>query len=212
MDAGSTVRTWLRLFDNFPATACVDTTSDLLTTLHRWIVGKTYLRYSWSCTYVCPLPWFPKADKLLSAIVLVVPFQIGSAVNGEYRYLSMDVLQIFNEQWIHNIPYSHRSSYVQSICFLHRLRMSVSCSEAGAYLLTFNRFRITLQRRRPHEPSSRPPCRPFWVAVKAGWHGGRRSTRKAPPRVSKSVTKHGEHSDFRSFKETILVWIHIVLS
>ena len=49
--------------------------------------------------------------------------------------------------------------------------MSVSYSEAGAYVPTFSRFRITLRRRRPHQPSGRPPCRPSPGAVEAGGHG-----------------------------------------
>ena len=44
--------------------------------------------------------------------------------------------------------------------FPRSLRMSVSYSEGGAYVPTFGRFRIALRRRRSHEPSSGPPCRP----------------------------------------------------
>ena len=57
----------------------------------------------------------------------------------------------------------YRLSCVQWKFFPHRLRMSVSYSEAGAYVPTFSRFRIPLRRPRSHEPSSRPPYRPSRV-------------------------------------------------
>ena len=90
--------------------------------------------------------------------------------------------------------------------------MNVSYSEAGAYVPTFSRFRITLRRRRPHDPSSRPPSRPSRGAVKAGGYGGERSKRKGPPRVEKKAVKRGEHSDFHSFNDTILDMLHIFIT
>ena len=70
------------------------------------------------------------------------------------------------------------SIFVQSTSFPHRLRMSVSYSKPGAYVLTLNRFRIPLQRRRPPEPSSRPPCRSSPGAVKAGGIAGEETNEK----------------------------------
>ena len=70
--------------------------------------------------------------------------------------------------------------------------MSVSYSKTAAHVPTFNLFRIPLRRRRPHEPSSRPPFRPSPGAVEAGGHVDRRIKRKIPPRVEKGVTKRGE--------------------
>ena len=93
----------------------------------------------------------------------------------------------------------------------HRLRMSVSYSEAGAYVPAFSRFRIPLRPRRPHEPSGRPPCRPSPGAVEAGWHSRGISKRKGPPRVEKRAAKRGEHSDFHSFNDMILNLLHVFM-
>ena len=73
---------------------------------------------------------------------------------------------------------------------------------------TVSRFRITLRRRQPHEPSSKPSCRPSRGAVEAGGHGGRRSKRKGPPRVEKRATKRGERQFFPYFNDTISHFIH----
>ena len=89
--------------------------------------------------------------------------------------------------------------------------MSVSYPVAGAYVPTFSRIGITLRRRRPHESSSRPPCRPFPGAVEAGGHGGKRSKRKGPRRVEKKAPKRAEHSDFYSFNDTIMDLLHILI-
>ena len=59
----------------------------------------------------------------------------------------------------------------------HRLRMSVSYSEAGMNVPAFGRFRILLRSRRPHKPSSRPPGRPSPGEIEAGGHGSGRSKR-----------------------------------
>ena len=53
------------------------------------------------------------------------------------------------------------------------------------YVPTYTRFRITLRRRRPHVPSSRPVRGLSTGAVKAGGHSGGRSKRKGLPRVEK---------------------------
>ena len=74
---------------------------------------------------------------------------------------------------------------------------------------TVSRFRITLRRRQPHEPSSKPSCRPSRGAVEAGGHGGRRSKRKGPPRVEKRAAKRRERSFFHSFNDTILDFMYI---
>ena len=58
--------------------------------------------------------------------------------------------------------------------FLHRLRMSVSYSEAGMNVPTFSRFRMLLRLCRPHEPWSMPQGRQ--ATGQAGY-------RAAPPRV-----------------------------
>ena len=88
--------------------------------------------------------------------------------------------------------------------------MSVSYSEAGAYVPTFSRFRIPLRRRLPHEPSSRPPCRPSPGAVEAGGHGGARNKRKGKPQVEKRAAKRGERSESYSC-DTILDMLHIFI-
>ena len=88
--------------------------------------------------------------------------------------------------------------------------MSVSYSEAGAYVPTFSRFRIPLRRRLPHEPSSRPPCRPSPGAVEAGGHGGGRNKRKGKPQVEKRAAKRGERSESYSC-DTILDMLHIFI-
>ena len=72
--------------------------------------------------------------------------------------------------------------------------MSVSYSEAGAHVSMFSRFCIPLRRRRPHEPSSRPPCRPSPGAVETGGTG---------------AATRGLSSDFHSLKDTILDLLHI---
>ena len=59
--------------------------------------------------------------------------------------------------------------------FLRHLRMSISYQKAGAYVPMSSRIRILLRRRRPDEPSNRPPCRPSPGADEAGGHGGGRS-------------------------------------
>ena len=90
-------------------------------------------------------------------------------------------------------------------CFPHRLPwISVSYSEPGACVPTFSRFRIPLRRCRPHEPSSRPPCRPTLVAVEAGGRGGARSERKGSPRVEKRAPERGARSFFPSFNDMVL--------
>ena len=109
---------------------------------------------------------------------------------------------------------SYRLSYTRSkFCHTaHRLRMSVSYPEAGAYVPTLYRLRvISLRRRRRHEPSSRPPCRPSPGAVETGGHGGGRSKRKGLPPLEKRAAKRGEHSDFHSFNDTILDLLHIFI-
>ena len=118
----------------------------------------------------------------------------------------------FPSEQIHHISYSYRLLYVQRTFFPHRLRMSVSYPEAGAYVPTFSRIGITLRRRRPHESSSRPPCRPFPGAVEAGGHGGKRSKRKGPRRVEKKAPKRAEHSDFYSFNDKILDLLQIFIT
>ena len=78
--------------------------------------------------------------------------------------------------------------------FPHRLRMSVSFSEAGAYVLPFSRFLITLGRHQPHEPSNRPlrtgRCAQALPGCRqGGGHGGAESERKGPPQVEKTAAK-----------------------
>ena len=95
--------------------------------------------------------------------------------------------------------------------FLRCLRVSVSYSEAGATAPTFSLFPIPLRRRRPHEPSIRPRCRPSSGAAEAGGHCGGTSKRKYPPRVEKSPAKRREHSDFHCYNDKILDLLHIFI-
>ena len=68
--------------------------------------------------------------------------------------------------------------------FSHPLRMRAFQIQKWAHSLRADVYIIavshtyTLRRRRPHEPSSRPPCRPFPDAVEPGGHGGGKSKRK----------------------------------
>ena len=94
--------------------------------------------------------------------------------------------------------------------FLHRLRISVSYSEAGANAPMFSLFPIPLRRRRPHEYSSRPRCRPSSGAAEAGGHCGGTSKRKYVPRVEKRPAKRGEHSDFHCYNK-ILDLLHMFI-
>ena len=63
---------------------------------------------------------------------------------------------------------------------------------------------IPLRRRRPHEPSSRPPCRPSPRAVEASWHDGRIR--------NGSASSGGKDREARralpSFNDTILHFTH----
>ena len=81
----------------------------------------------------------------------------------------------------------------------------------NAYVPTFSRFSIPLRRSRPHEPSSRPPCRPSPRAVAAGGHCAGRSKRKCAPRVEDKAAKRGERSFPPSFNDTILHFILIII-
>ena len=74
---------------------------------------------------------------------------------------------------------------------------------------TFSRLGILLRIRQPHEPSSRPPDRPSPGEAEEGEHSSGRSKRKGPPRVKKRASKRGEHSEFRSFDDTILGILNI---
>ena len=98
---------------------------------------------------------------------------------------------------------------IEVLFFLHRFWTTVSYSEAGTYVPTFSRFRITLRRFRPHEPASRPrrAGSPRAPSV-AGGHGSGISKRKGSPRVEKRAAKRGEHSDFHPFNDTILELRH----
>ena len=87
--------------------------------------------------------------------------------------------------------------------FRHRLRMSVSFSEAGISVTTFSRFIILLRLRRPHEPSSRPSVRPSPGVVGRGEHGSERSKWNGLSRVNKSASKRGERSESQSWDKMI---------
>ena len=97
--------------------------------------------------------------------------------------------------------------------FPHRLQMSVSYS-AGAYVPTFSRFRITLRRRRPHEPSSRPPCRRLPTAAVqalADCRRGRRARwRKKQTKRSTSSREKGREAQ-RVVGFLLLDLLHILI-
>ena len=95
-----------------------------------------------------------------------------------------------------------------SSCLSHRLR-AFHVLEQLSGLADISRFGTPLQRRRPHEPPSRSPCRPSPGAVTAGGHSGGRSSRKCPPRIDKKASKRGEHSDFQSGDQLYLGILHI---
>ena len=88
------------------------------------------------------------------------------------------------------ISYCCRSSYIQSkFCTTHRHLMNVWYSKVNAYVPTFSRFRIPLRRHRPHEPSSRLPCKPSLGAV--GW---RARWRKKQTKTSATSREKGREA------------------
>ena len=151
--------------------------------------------------YVVDVCW-PKTDKLLPGYRLSHCSHVSERIRHkrrylvEYRYLSMDVLQIINEYyyWIllnTTLDTAHIMLLsiivcIRNRCFSpHRLRMSVSYSEAGMNVPPFRRFRLLLGLRWPHESSSKPPGRPSPREVEASGYGSGRSKRKGWPRIEK---------------------------